>query len=144
MPNTVIVDTGFWYALIDRKDNHHARAVTVLESLQASLLSTWPVMTETSYLLQSRLGNPTAIQFLRSVTKGLVQLYDFSSAQTTRMTVLMEKYSDLPMDFADASLVVLAEALAHGQILSTDQRDFNVYRWKDTEPFTNLLFSDHH
>jgi predicted nucleic acid-binding protein len=53
----------------------------------------------------------------------------------------MEKYADLPMDLADGSLIVLAEHLGHGRILSTDQRDFNAYRWKQNKPFENLLFS---
>jgi predicted nucleic acid-binding protein len=43
------------------------------------------------------------------------------------------------MDLADASLVILADELGHGRILSTDQRDFNTYRWKNHEPFENLL-----
>ena len=40
---------------------------------------------------------------------------------------------------ADASLVLAATELREGRILSTDQRDFNAYRWKEREPFTNLL-----
>lgn len=55
--------------------------------------------------------------------------------------MIMEKYADLPMDLADASLVVLAEHLGHGRILSTDKRDFHTYRWKNTYPFQNLLTS---
>ena len=51
----------------------------------------------------------------------------------------MQKYRDLPMDLADASLVILAEELGSGQILSVDYRDFNSYRWKNTEPFQNLF-----
>lgn len=43
------------------------------------------------------------------------------------------------MDLADASLVILAEHLGHGRIVSTDQRDFNAYRWKNHHPFHNLL-----
>ena len=51
----------------------------------------------------------------------------------------MRRYQDLPMDLADASLVILAEQLGEGRILSTDLRDFSGYRWKNTRPFTNLL-----
>lgn len=51
----------------------------------------------------------------------------------------MESYADLPMDLADASLVLLAEELGHGRILSTNNRDFNAYRWKRHKPFENLL-----
>ena len=57
--------------------------------------------------------------------------------------VLMEKYRNLPMDIADASLVIAAEDLHVGDILSTDLRDFQAYRWKNHHPFNNLLLSDH-
>ena len=56
-----------------------------------------------------------------------------------RITQLMQQYANLPMDLADASLVILAEELGHGRILSVDYRDFNTYRWKNTQPFQNLL-----
>lgn len=55
---------------------------------------------------------------------------------------LMEKYQALPMDLADASLILLAESLNSGQILSTDKRDFRTYRWKNHYPFENLLLPD--
>lgn len=45
------------------------------------------------------------------------------------------------MDLTDASLVVLAESLGEGKIISTDQRDFDVYRWKNHKPLINLLFT---
>jgi predicted nucleic acid-binding protein len=51
----------------------------------------------------------------------------------------MERYRNLPMDLADASLVVLAEHLGSGRIFSTDRRDFGSYRWKNRKPFQNLL-----
>jgi predicted nucleic acid-binding protein len=51
----------------------------------------------------------------------------------------MQKYRDLPMDLADASLVILAEELGSGRILSTDARDFRTYRFKNRKPFKNLL-----
>ena len=51
----------------------------------------------------------------------------------------MERYASLPMDLADGSLVLLAEHLGHGRILTTDERDFGAYRFKSREPFCNLL-----
>jgi uncharacterized protein len=51
----------------------------------------------------------------------------------------MEKYEALPMDLADATLVLLAEWLGHGRILSVDRRDFGAFRWKNRQPFENLL-----
>ena len=52
----------------------------------------------------------------------------------------MEKYQNLPMDLADASLVLLAEEIGSGRIFSTDERDFQTYKWKNHHPFENLLF----
>jgi uncharacterized protein len=57
------------------------------------------------------------------------------------MIELLENYADLPMDMADASLVVLAEHVGHGRILSSDRRDFNVYHWQNIQPFENLLLN---
>ena len=66
-------------------------------------------------------------------------MFDLKSVHAIRIKELMEKYADLPIDFADASLVILAEYLGHGRILSVDQRDFYTYRWKNYYPFENLL-----
>jgi predicted nucleic-acid-binding protein len=69
--------------------------------------------------------------------------YDKNSIITVlKIERLMHKYADLPMDLADASLVILAEKLGHGRILSTDQRDFKTYRWKNHKPFQNLLLPE--
>jgi hypothetical protein len=57
------------------------------------------------------------------------------------LTALMQQYADLPMDLADASLVLLAEELGEGRIVSTDERDFHAYRWKSQHPFSNLLLT---
>jgi predicted nucleic acid-binding protein len=46
------------------------------------------------------------------------------------------------MVIADAGMVILAEHLGHGRILSSDERDFRTYRWKRHPPFHNLLMSD--
>ncbi len=54
----------------------------------------------------------------------------------------MKHYADLPMDLADASLVLLAEERNDGRILSTDRREFRTYRWKKRKPFKNLLDLD--
>ena len=68
-----------------------------------------------------------------------VRVVDVTESHGSRIVELMEQYADLPMDLADASLVVLAEELGTGRILSTDQRDFRAYRWKNHKPFKNLL-----
>lgn len=142
MKNLIIADTGFWYALLNKSDYFHNRAVNALKNIDSSLCCTWPVITETSYLLQSRSGQKVTREFLNAYNEGLYQIYELKAGQMPRIVTLMQKYADLPMDLADASLVVLAEDLGHGRILSTDQRDFKAYRWKNHKPFHNLLFPD--
>lgn len=70
---------------------------------------------------------------------GAFDVFEIPQQNKTRLLTLMQQYADLPMDLADASLVLLAEQLGHGRILSTDKRDFHTYRWKNTQPFSNLL-----
>jgi uncharacterized protein len=57
------------------------------------------------------------------------------------MIELLESYADLPMDLTDASLRILAEHLGHGQILTSDCRNFNGYRWHNNQPFDDLLLN---
>lgn len=96
-------------------------------------------MTETCYLLQNRVGVDALQRFIRKIGLGKLNIFDVKPSHCSRIEQLMTKYRDLPMDLADASLVILAETLGHGRILSIDYRDFNTYRWKNTEPFHNLF-----
>lgn len=135
----IMADTGFWLALANAKDKWHAIAVRQLKILEPELITTWPVMTETCHLLLKRLGTPATLAFMRSYEQGAFEVAEMAINDRGHLSVLMQKYSDLPMDLADASLVLLAEKLGHGKILSTDQRDFHSYRWKQHHPFENLL-----
>ena len=138
----LIADTGFFYALADRSDRHHPRAMAVLEGLNEGLITTWPVLTETTHLLNMRLSPAVSARFLGNVADGFCALHAIEAAQLRRIAALMQKYADLPMDLADASLLLLAEHLGDGRILSTDRRDFQTYRFKNRQPFRNLLLGD--
>jgi uncharacterized protein len=135
----IIADTGFWLALFDRRDNHHQTVRAFALTINEPFISTLPVLTEVCYLLQTRCNPLKATDFLIAQQAGLFHLFTISESHLPKMTQLMIQYADLPMDLADASLVLLAEELGHGRIVSTDRRDFHTYRWKNNEPFTNLL-----
>lgn len=137
----VIADTGFWLALSNRKDRFHDIAKAILASLDEPLITTWPVLTETCHLLLQHLGNPAQQKLIRAYSNGAFDVYDLSRDHTASIHRYMKKYADLPMDLADASLIILAEHLGHGRILSTDQRDFRTYRWKQRKPFENLMLT---
>jgi predicted nucleic acid-binding protein len=135
----IIVDTGFWLALGNRSDKYHDVANLYLDNLSERLITTHPVITETCYLLLDRLGNYAQCKFVANVAAGAFDVFDLDIHDYRRIEELMQKYRDLPMDLADASLIVLAVHLGHGRILSTDLRDFNIYRWNNQNPFENLL-----
>ena len=136
----VIADTGFWLALANCKDKHHKIAnVRLTELSPEPFITTWPVVTETCHLLGARISAQAQQLFLRNYVAGAFTIFDLIPQHVPRIVVLMKKYASLPMDLADASLVILAEYLGHGRILSTDERDFETYRWKQREPFKNLL-----
>lgn len=103
---------------------------------------TWPVVTETCHLLASHLAPSAATQFVRHAKEGAFEIFDLRISHLQRIETAMVKYQDLLMDLADASLVILAEELKSGRILSTDRRDFRTYRWKNHKPFKNLLVLD--
>ena len=137
----ILADTGFFLALANTRDRHHARAKAALANVRGALVTTWPVMTETCHLLTSRLGIGAEIAFVRSATLGAFDIFALERSHLPRVEALLEKYRELPMDLADASLVILAEESGTGDILSTDARDFGAYRWKHRKPFKNLLLA---
>jgi len=136
-----IADTGFWLALANRKDRYHELAKATLGSLDEPLTTTWPVMAETFHLLLQYLGSPAQLKLIKAFDTGAFDVFDLTRDHASTILRTMKKYADLPMDLADASLVILAEHLGHGRILSTDQRDFRTYRWKQRKPFENLLLT---
>jgi predicted nucleic acid-binding protein len=71
------------------------------------------------------------------VEQGPVQVFDFSGAADLKRAVgRMVRYSDTPMDFADATLVLLAETVGSDEILTLDRRGFRTYRWGRNRAFT--------
>jgi uncharacterized protein len=135
----VIVDSGFWIALINRRDNYHVQARTIMDTVDEPLITTWSVITETCHMLLKRSGTHAQLSFMLSLEIGAFKVFDLQTQHTKRIRELMTQYSSLPMDLADASLILLAEHLGHGRILSVDFRDFNTYRWKNRYPFENLM-----
>ncbi len=129
-----LVDTGPLVAFLDAGDPAHARVATALASLRGRLLTTAPVLTEAFYLLRSAAAGPERlVEFLETTAAEIVDVFEMH--QLRRMTVLMQKYRDTPMDFADASLVVVAEQRDHDGILTLDERGFRAFRFQGNRRF---------
>ncbi len=124
--HSAILDTGFLVALLDKSERNHHNCVAFLKEFKGALLSTEPVITEAVYLLGPAIAaQKTCIEF---ILKGGATLVPQSLESLSRAVVLMEKYKDVPMDFADATLVVLAEETGISEMLTLDLRGFSAYR----------------
>ena len=122
----ILVDTGPLVALFDPKDGQHERCRATLRSLRDPLYTTVSVLTETFHMLSP--GSHGSARLRDFIRKGGITLW-FMDAQTIeRAFDLMNRYSDHPMDLADASLVAAAEALEIRRIFTLDQGDFSSYR----------------
>lgn len=122
----ILIDTGPLVAFFDASDHYHPTCLDILKDMEGPLLTTWPVVTETFYLLNfSWRAQDNFWQFL---LRGGVEIIDTEAKTMARCREIMKKYKDLPMDLADATLVVLAEARKIKKIFTLDHRDFKVYR----------------
>lgn len=131
---STLVDSGPLIALFDRDDRHHRPVTSFLKDHRLELVTTWPVLTEVSALLP----RAAALDFLEYICRGGVTLESLGPDDVARMLAVSRKYADLPMDFADASLVALAMRTGLDTILSLD-RDFEIYRLAHKKSFRNLL-----
>lgn len=120
----VLVDAGALIALLDRSDANHAACVAALRDLSDPLLTVMPAVTEAMHLLS---GVPRAQDAIFDmIDDDVVAVAKIGIADLRRMKTLMRKYRDLPMDFADAALVRMAERERLTRILTFD-RHFKVY-----------------
>ena len=130
----ILTDSGPLVAIIDRADEDHAACVASLSGLRGPMTTTWPVLTEAMYLLGSRAGWMAQDALKRLVNRGDIALNDLGKPDVDRCRALMERYKSLPMDFADASLVVLAERLRVRRVFTLDS-DFRIYRMDGRRAF---------
>ncbi len=129
----VLMDTGPWVALIDRSETRHGECVKWLRQFEGELFTSEAVLTEVLYLLNfSSHAQSAALDFVLS---GAITLVPSSVESLKRIKKLMQKYYDLPMDFADATIVCLAQDLAIQRVATFDKKDFSIYRLQRKRPF---------
>ena len=123
-----ILNTGPWVALIDRSESMHHSCVQWFKNYSGKLYSTEAVLTEVLYLLNFSVKAQTAaIDF---VLKSAIMLIPASDESLKKARSLMMKYSDLPMDYADATIVCLAMDTGIQKVITFDKKDFSIYRIK--------------
>ena len=131
-----LIDAGPMIALFDKSDRYHKHVMKFLKDFDGELVSTWPVVTEVSHMLDFNIK--VQIDFLKWLDIGAVNIYQTLQSDIKRIIVLSEKYIDVPMDLADSSLIVASEKLGIKDILTIDS-DYDIYRTIKKEPLNNLL-----
>lgn len=135
MKNTLI-DAGPLIALFNKNDKYHKQIKEFIKNYSGSLITTWPVLTEVSHMLDFNIK--TQIDFLTWVQLGAVRIEDIDNSDILRIIELSKKYSNVPMDLADASLVVLSENLNIKEIITIDS-DYYIYRTINKEMIENIF-----
>lgn len=126
MNANALIDTGAILALLDRTDRWHRVCVDAFEQLRLPLLTTEAVLTELFHLVgDSRHEMETAWRLVRS---GAIVMAAIDNSELPSIQTLMSRYSDCPMDFADATLVYVAKRERLSTIFTVDHADFNTYR----------------
>jgi len=132
----LLLDTGALVSLLDRSQKRHVAFAEFFASWHRPVVSTEAVLTEATHLLGGLPGGRKAcVDFFLS---GGALLVPATTASLRRSHDLLSQYGDLPMDYADATLVVLAEEMDTHLVFTTDRRDFAVYRVKGRRRFEIL------
>ncbi len=136
MSGELLLDTGAFVALVDRSEGMHAACVSVLERWEGPVVTSEAVLTETLHLVGP--GWKAQSVCFEFFLRGAFLLIPSSSMSLRRVAALMAKYEDVPMDFADATLVALAEDLSSDQVFTLDHRGFSSYRLSGRRSFSLL------
>jgi predicted nucleic acid-binding protein len=127
-----LCDASPLIALFDTSDEAHERCVAALGAFPGTFITTWPVLTEALHFIDRPRDRNLLWNFVLS---DVVRLHDIPATDLGRIRLLMEQYADLPMDFADASLVIAAERLKVFRVFTLDRRGFGVFRPRYTHGF---------
>lgn len=131
MTGPLILDTSAFVALVDRAQRRHTECVHVLEGWTGPIATTEAVLTETLYMVGSDWQRqvPCFDFFFR----GAFLLVPSSPFSLHRAAALMRRYQDMPMDYADATLVALAEELRTNRVFTLDRKGFSIYRLREKQ-----------
>lgn len=132
----IVVDTGVLYAVADAADADHDAADSLLTSYDpAEFVVPVPVVVESSWLIESRLGPAAEAGFLDSVVSGELRTAELTTGDWSRVAELVAIYADMRLGIVDASVVAIAERLGITTIATLDRRHFAVVRPGHVEAF---------
>lgn len=133
-----LLDTGFFYALINRNEQQHTAVVSVAKRIKEPIILPSPVTTEVAYLVARDLGAIHLAEFVESLAQAGFVIVEPIPEDYTRAARIIRQYHDTKIDFVDAIIVATAERLNITKILTIDQRHFRLFRPKHCPGFELL------
>ena len=130
------VDAGPLIALFDKDDKYHNSVIKFLKGFDGQLITSWPVITEVTHLLSFNVNVQT--DFLEWLKREAVAIINLENIHLERIIQLSKKYSDVPMDLADSSLIAIAELRNITDIIII-YTDYYIYKTKNKKSLNNLL-----
>lgn len=134
----ILLDTSGLLAAIDSSQKMHGPCATALAKARPPLLLSPFVLAELDYLLATRVGLEAEVALLEEVARGAYRLEAFAASDIASARKVIEKYPDLELGLADASIVVLAARHRTRDVLTLDKRHFKALRTLDRKPFSIL------
>ncbi|MGI9304583.1 MAG: type II toxin-antitoxin system VapC family toxin [Gammaproteobacteria bacterium] len=134
MTPATLINAGPLVAIFNRDDRDHDACIETLKRLREPLLTTWAPIAEAVYLLGFSHDAQSAL--IQMIERGALHVLNIDVEDLPEIRALMSKYADLPMDFADATLIHAANREGIGRIFTLDRRDFTVYRLKRGRTFS--------
>ncbi len=131
-----IIDSGPLIALFDKNDKYHQVVLAFFKGFKGEFVTSWAVITEVTHMLDFNLQ--VQINFLKWVEMGALSLYSIEQHELREIIKMMSKYTNVPMDLADSSLMYVAQKEGIKNIVSIDS-DFDIYRTIKKEALNNLL-----
>lgn len=133
----ILLDTSGLFAALDGSERHHDSARRILLSSQPRILSPF-VLAEIDYIVATRLSQVAELMLLHDVMNGAYRLEPMNAEAVGAARAIIERFEDLGLGLADASIVVLAQQYGCNDILTLDQRHFRAITGLNGEPFRLL------
>lgn len=134
----LLVDAGALYAQADADEPRHADVARVLQAEPEILVTTELAVAEADYLVLDRLGVDVELAFIDDLVAGTYVVECLTRDELETARALVDRYRDLRIGLADASLVVLANRYGSRRIVTFDERAFRTITPLDGGSFTLL------
>ena len=128
--SVIFVDTGAWYAVMDRSDGRHraAAAFYLAQARVQEMVTSDLVLAETWTLLTAHLGRPAALAFWQTLRDLRVPIVTVTAADLEAAWRIVQGFSDQDFSVTDCTSFAIMERQGIEDVFAFDAH-FLVYRY---------------